>query len=288
MVARIAASSKIAGVIHHRIGGGGATPPPPSMGVSRRTSRAGLSGSTVRERIIRVTQSSGGRNRLYMALIIAAATLPVAGCGGGDTSSGTTSPYVATVQGRPVSAASLAHWIRIENARLYGPAAPFPDPPRYRRCAAAAKLLRARSERPPLPPRELRLRCARTYTQLKDKALAFLITAKWIEGEAAARGIRVSPAEVKATYGRLRNGLAGRTFAANLRRAGMSKSDELLQLRLEALAQGLSTRLRAGHGTVSAATVAGYRRRWKRRTTCRAGYVMHDCGNYQAAAERHK
>jgi len=210
------------------------------------------------------------------AIVAAAAAglLALAGCGAAKALS-----PVASVQGRPISRASLAQWVRIENARLYGSSAPFLDPPRYDRCVAAANVLQARSKRPPLASRALRKRCVRVYAQLEDKALAFLITAKWIEGEAAAQGVHASPSEARATYERLLNGPAGSTFAANMRHAGMDRADELLQLRLERLAAGLRTKIAAGSGGVSAAQIAAYRQRWKRRTSCRAGYVIAECAN---------
>jgi hypothetical protein len=218
--------------------------------------------------------------RLCVAAL-AIGLLMLAGCGGGGGDAGP--PAVASVQGNPISYASLEHWIRVKNASLYGPVAPLPDPPHYRRCIAGADALRARSKHRPLSPQGLRKRCAGIYSQLEDKALAFLITAKWIEGEAAARGVRVSPADVEATYDQLRSGPAGHTFTANLRSQGMSKADELLQLRLESLSRGLGSKFAGPNGTLSPAKVAAYRRRWKQRTTCRAGYVVHDCRNYVAA-----
>jgi len=150
---------------------------------------------------------------------------------------------VAFVQGSAISRAALAHWTTIERAGKQGPS------------------IRAGAE---------------------ERALAFLITAKWIEGEAAAQGVRASASEAQATYERLTHGPAGATFAANLRQAGMDRTDELLQLRLERLAAGL--RAKGGTGRRLAAFVAAYRRHWRARTSCRPGYVVPECRESPAAA----
>jgi hypothetical protein len=236
------------------------------------------------EQVHRRMRGGGATRPLSLVAVIAVAIAAgsLAGCGAGDASP-PTAPAVASVQGKPISRAALTHWMHVQSARHYGLAAPFPDPPRYSHCVAAGNALRARSSKAPLAPQDLRRRCANVYAQLKDKALAFLITAKWIEGEAAARGVRVSPADAEATYTQLLNGPTGSTFAANRRRADMSKADELLQLRLEELSRGLSSKFAGPNGTVSPTKVAAYRRRWKQRTTCQAEYVMHDCRNYVAA-----
>jgi len=150
---------------------------------------------------------------------------------------------VAFVQGSPISRAALAHWTAIESAGTRGASA-----------GAGAK----------------------------EKALEFLITARWIEGEAAARGIHASPTEAQATYERLTHGPAGVAFVSQLRRAGLDTADELLQLRLEQLAAGL--RAKTGTGRRLAAFVEAYRSRWRARTSCRPGYVVPECREHAAAA----
>jgi hypothetical protein len=123
--------------------------------------------------------------------------------------------------------------------------------------------------------------------EIKRKALAFLITSQWLQKETAAEGVGVSPSEVNATYQQLLNAPTGKAFAASLRRRGMSSTDELLVLRLAALAQKLQTKIASMHHSASAAQtqrqigefLVAYRRRWKQRTTCQPGYVIAECRN---------
>jgi hypothetical protein len=121
--------------------------------------------------------------------------------------------------------------------------------------------------------------------ELQRNALAFLITAYWLEGEAAAQGVSVPAAELQAGLSRLLAGPAGASFRAGLKRRSMSRADELLVLRLGALAQRLRAKLGAGgHAPLSrrarrriSSFITSYERRWKQRTVCRAGYVIAQC-----------
>jgi foldase protein PrsA len=170
---------------------------------------------------------------------------------------------VATVQGRPISQALLAHWISVESAQAHGSSTevPVPEPPTYSRCVAAAGAAQSQSASPRrASTQELRRQCAQTYARLRKKALAFLITADWLQGEAAAQGISVSASEVYARYEQQLNGPAGQVVATRLKRDGMSPNDELLELRLEMLGQRLAAKIAAGYEAVSAARIAAYHR----------------------------
>jgi hypothetical protein len=129
------------------------------------------------------------------------------------------------VQGAAISRAALVHWTRIKRIELQSSAAP---------------------------------KSALSAVQLQRKALAFLITADWLQAEAAAQHLGVSPSEVNATYQQLVTGPNGQAFASNLPRRGMSAADELLELRVQMLTHKLETKISAGDITVSAAQIAGY------------------------------
>lgn len=134
---------------------------------------------------------------------------------------------VASVQGSVISRDALAHWTKIKRAEQRGsPSSAAPS----------------------------------NSTEVRDRALAFLITAAWLEKEAAAEGIIVSSSEVEATYQELLNGLAGPALAGSLKRRGMSSADELLQLRLEKLALKLRFKIVAAYQSVPMADIAAYYR----------------------------
>jgi hypothetical protein len=154
---------------------------------------------------------------------------------------------VATVQGAAISRAALAHWTQIKRAELRG--AP-----------------------------------ASTSSGARRRALVFLITADWLQGEARSQGIEVPFSEADATFRELLHGPTGQAFAASLRSHGISSADELLLLHLQQLSGKLRAKIAAGHSGAAAARrvatfVSAYRRRWKLRTTCAPGYVVAECRN---------
>jgi hypothetical protein len=161
-------------------------------------------------------------------------------------------PPVASVQGTPITQAALAHWTDVKRAEQQ--ASP----------GAASS----------------------SESELKHKALAFLITSAWLEKEAAAQGVSVPASQTQASYEQLLHGPTGQNFANSLRARHMSKADELMVLRLGTLAQRLSARITGtALGTSAQARrqissfLTAYRQRWKQRTTCSAGYVIAECAN---------
>jgi hypothetical protein len=117
-------------------------------------------------------------------------------------------PTVASVQGEPpISSAKLAHRIRIMGSRLHA------------RASAA---------------------------HVRERALRFLIGAEWLEGEAAAEHVRASQTEVEKRYEHIVNGSRGSPLADILLGPGMSRSDGLLEVRLDLLNERLRPKVTAG------------------------------------------
>jgi hypothetical protein len=192
-----------------------------------------------------------------IAVVAGSGSIVLSGCGA------TRAPTVASVQGSPISQARLAHWISVESAQSQGSSTrvPAPDPPTYVRCVAAAGAAQSRSTGPRrATTRTLRERCARTYAQLRNKALAVLITADWLEDEATGQGISVSSSEVYARYQQKLHGPTGPVIAKRWKRDGMYPTDELLQVRLEMLGEKLTDKIAAGYKVVSGARIVAYYR----------------------------
>lgn len=180
-----------------------------------------------------------------IGLFLACASVALCGCGAASSSG------VAMVEGTPISRATLAHWTQIKRLEVEG--------------------LPRQGSRP-------------SPAELQRRALVFLITADWLEGEAKAQGIDASPSEVETTYRELLSGPTGRSFARSLRSRGVSGADELLLLRLQQLSNKLQAKITSGQNGVSAARrvaafAAAYRQRWKRLTSCEPGYIVAECRN---------
>jgi hypothetical protein len=195
----------------------------------------------------RARAASSGRPLAAIVLPCAIAAIALGACGGASAP-----PPVASVQGTPITREALAHWTAVKRAELQAsPGAPSPS-----------------------------------EGELKLKALAFLITSAWLEKEAAAQGVSVPASQTRASYEQLLHGPTGQNFANSLRLRHMSMADELMVLRLGALAQRLSTRVTGGSPGSSAQArrqissfLGAYRQRWKQRTACSAGYVIAECAN---------
>lgn len=158
------------------------------------------------------------RGPVSAAVVLVLLSMAFLGCGT------TRAPAVASVQGSTISQSTLDHWTSIKSVEAQNqPTAASPSP-----------------------------------DQIRQKALAFLITAEWLQREAAAQRISVSAAEVDATYRHLLDGPAGRAFAATMKQRGLSSADERLQIRLAQLAAKLERKVASGLQNISTAEIAGY------------------------------
>jgi hypothetical protein len=118
------------------------------------------------------------RAALALACAVAVVTLP------GDCAA--SSMVVAEVGNAKITQAFVSHWIVLlaDKRRV-------PDAPRYADCVARRERLE-----PQAIVGALKEECAREYDGLARRALEFLISAIWLRGEAAERGLAPSDNEV--------------------------------------------------------------------------------------------
>lgn len=124
------------------------------------------------------------------------------------------------------------------------------------------------------------------------QALGFLITSEWVLGEAKARGMSVSEAEVKRRFAQLVHQSFPKpgSMKSYLARSGETEADLLARIKVELLASHIATRVTAGKpGSQRSALLTGFERNfqahWKRLTSCSPGYVMEDCRQYKGGRE---
>lgn len=190
----------------------------------------------------------------------------IAGCGGGSSTTTTTavvpsSPAastqaaaasadaVADVAGVPISKASYEHWTSVES-----------------KLGASGNA--------------------------GHRALGFLLTSEWVLGEAKARGVSVTEAEVKRRFSQL----AHQSFpkAGSLQKyfstSGETEADLLARIKVELLAARIAAQVTAGksasqHSAILAAFETNFHTHWKALTSCKPGYVMEDCKQYNGKPE---
>jgi foldase protein PrsA len=126
------------------------------------------------------------------------------------------------------------------------------------------------------------------YRKLTDEVVQLLVTFRWIEGEAAARGINVSDTTVKRSFDRMKRESfpRERDYQNFLAQYGETEADILQRVKLDLL----SNRIRAdvikgaktakGQQRVLDRFVKRFTARWKARTACGEPYKSDDCGTY--------
>jgi foldase protein PrsA len=142
---------------------------------------------------------------------------------------------VARVGEEPIAKRDFDRWLRTAARGNYGRRAVL-DPPRFERCLAAE--LRRLSDRERRPSRAaLRLRCRRRYETTRDEVMQYLVQAVWIRQEAAARGIEVTPPQVRRAFERQTRGAFEneRAYRRFLRRTGTTEADLMDRLELDIL-----------------------------------------------------
>jgi phosphatidylethanolamine-binding protein (PEBP) family uncharacterized protein len=129
-------------------------------------------------------------------------------------------------------------------------------------------------------------------TNAGHRALGFLLTSEWVLGEAKARGLSVSEAEVKQRYTRLvhqsfpKSGSLQKYFSTS----GETEADLLARIKVELLAAKIAAQVTAGkspsqHSAILTAFESNFHIHWKALTDCKSGYVMEDCKQYRGKPE---
>jgi SurA-like protein len=123
------------------------------------------------------------------------------------------------------------------------------------------------------------------YTALRDQAMTFLISAAWIEQEAAERGIRVEEAEVRRRFEEQKEdsfpGEEG--YREFLESSGQTEEDLLFRVRLDLLSTRIAEATGGGEsGSGQEALdkfVAGFMHKYRERTLCAEGFEVVECSN---------
>lgn len=124
------------------------------------------------------------------------------------------------------------------------------------------------------------------------QALGFLITSEWVLGEAAARHITLSEAEVKQRFAQLvhQSFPKAGSLQKYLAKSGETEADLLARIKVELLAARIAAKVTAGKSAAQhTALLTGFEKNfhthWKSLTICHAGYMMEDCKQYTGKPE---
>jgi hypothetical protein len=176
-------------------------------------------------------------------LSVAAVAL-VAGLGGCAGGGGTPERVAARVGGTPIAPATVTHWMSVMAIEHL-----VPDPPSFSGCIAHEEQLALQSSK-----EALKEECLHEYDELRQRALALLISAQWLIGEAAEEGLSSTGREVAR---RQREG----AVPPVLRNGGATAADARLAAQAELASTKIRQRLTSGEPRVSRAQIANYYRR---------------------------
>ncbi len=172
------------------------------------------------------------------------ALVGISACGGipGDA--------VVQVGGTPITKSAFDHWMSVaasSSAASTTEKPAVPEPPNYTTCIAhLAKTTPkpAKGQKAPTTA-QLKSQCETEYKSLQTEVLGFLISSQWVIGEASSLNVKLSDAEVKKEFTKIKSTQFPKAseFEKFLASSGQSVSDLLLRVKLNMLSQKIQKQI---------------------------------------------
>jgi foldase protein PrsA len=138
----------------------------------------------------------------------------------------------------------------------------IPKPPEFTECIATKKKMAVKPAQGLSKPTDAtyKAECQQEYTTKRGETQQFLITAAWIEGEAADRDVKVSDAEVKKRFDteRQRSFPKDKVYVAFLKASANTQENLLYRTKIAMLSEKLREKVLKGTDKVSDAQIANY------------------------------
>jgi foldase protein PrsA len=186
---------------------------------------------------------------LAAVALAGACAAAVAGCGNSLPSSA-----VAKVGDSTITKEEFDRWLKNGAAgQAQGGEAAIPKPPAYTDCIAALKKQPQAQGAPKQSDAQLKSQCKQQYEGLRDEVMQFLIQAEWVQQEAEERGVKVSDAEVKASFEDQKKQAFPKPadYDKFLKESGMAEEDILFRVKLDQLQTKLTKKITADKAKVS-------------------------------------
>jgi hypothetical protein len=156
---------------------------------------------------------------------------------------------LARVGSAPITYATVRHQMQLKSV-----GSPLPEPPAYSACIAHQKAAAGTGS-----PAALKQACETFYQQLLAAALTLSIHARWLLGEAAEEGLRVTPRELEREFQASKQQFRTEAeFSAYRKSTGQSVSDMFAELKLGKLTDGIFKNIKRRERAVTAADVSAY------------------------------
>jgi foldase protein PrsA len=179
-----------------------------------------------------------------------------AGCGGvpGDA--------VATVDGTSISKSDFDHWMTVAAKSGGQSGAAAPKPPAFADCIKQKRKTTPAPAKgqPKVTDSQLKTQCKQEYNSLRDQVMQLLVSFEWIEGEAKAKGIKVSDKEVQASFDKQKKQAFPKAadFDKFLKDSGQTEGDILKRVRLDTLSNKIRDKVTKGKDKVTDAQIAAF------------------------------
>jgi foldase protein PrsA len=188
------------------------------------------------------------------------ALVGLSACGGGIPGNA-----VVSVNGSPITKATFHHWMQVASASTAtaGGKPVVPDPPAYTACIAhlaATAPKPAKGQKAPTSA-QLKSECEQQYKSLQQQVLGFLISSDWVIGEASHLGVKLTDAEVKKQFVKIKTQQFPKAseFEAFLAKSGQTVSDLLLRIKaVSLLPQRIEAKIVKNKGKVTEAQITSY------------------------------
>ncbi len=173
---------------------------------------------------------------------------------------------VVQVNGKPITKTTFNHWLGVAAvstaAATPGTKPVLPEPPNYTACIAhlaATAPKPAKGQSAPTTA-QLKQECEQQYKALQQEVLGFLISSEWVLGEAESLGVKVSDAEVKKQFEKIKNQEFPKAaeFEKFLASSGQTVSDLLLRVKLNMLSTKIQSKIVKDEGTVTHSDIEKY------------------------------
>jgi foldase protein PrsA len=137
-----------------------------------------------------------------------------------------------------------------------------PKPPSFADCVKQKRKTTPAPAKgqPKVTDAQLKTQCKQEYNSLRDQVMQLLVSFEWIEGEAKAKGIKVSDKEVKASFDKQKKQAFPKAadFDKFLKDSGQTEGDILKRVRLDTLSNKIRDKVTKGKDKVTDAQIAAF------------------------------
>lgn len=194
--------------------------------------------------------------------LLAALSLGLIACGGDDNE--IPGNAVAKVGDASITKEDFEHWldVSVAQAGAAGQEIELGTPPDFAECVAQRKKDAPKPAKgePTTTDDQYRDQCKQQYEGARDQVMSFLISAEWIEQEAAERDISVTDEELQKKFEETKKQSFPKEedYEKFLKTSGMTQEDVLFRVRLDTLSNQLRESVTKGKDKVTPQQITDY------------------------------